>query len=249
MCSRLKGMGSVNMPRQCAARSAPSRRCFTVPRAGGITPRLDPRQRDSPLTARRPSDLLLDLQLRQYRGSLAFTGEPAQGAEEVAGTKRRRVMKRAANTAVIALLALVALAGASAAVPSSVTAAGLIYACVNNSSGTIHVVSETGACSNNEVRLVWANQDQVGALQQAVATLQAQIAAAGHALTSPNGQYSVGVADDGIVLEGPGVSIRLDAGDPASPTPTVTVSGRPSRWRPVERSRSKARLSTSTELA
>jgi len=156
---------------------------------------------------------------------LAFTGEPAQGAEEVAGTKRRRVMKRAANTAVIALLALVALAGASAAVPSSVTAAGLIYACVNNSSGTIHVVSETGACSNNEVRLVWANQDQVGALQQAVATLQAQIAAAGHALTSPNGQYSVGVADDGIVLEGPGVSIRLDAGDPASPTPTVTVSG------------------------
>ena len=134
-------------------------------------------------------------------------------------------MNRAANAAVVTLLALVGLAGAIAAVPSSVTAAGLIYACVNNSSGTIHIVGETSSCSSNEMRLVWANQDQVAALQQAVATLQAQVAAAGHSLTSPNGQYSVEVANDGIVLQGPGVSIRLDAGDPASPTPTVTVTG------------------------
>ena len=85
----------------------------------------------------------------------------------------------------------------------------------NNSSGTIHIVGETSPCANNEVRLVWANQDLVAALQRAVATL----------LTSPNGQYRVEVADDGIVLQGPGVSIQLDAGDPASPSPRVTVVG------------------------
>jgi len=134
-------------------------------------------------------------------------------------------MNRPAHAAVVTLLALAAVVGAMAALPSSVTAAGLIYACVNNSSGTIHIVGEASSCSSNEMRLVWANQDQVGALQQAVATLQAQVAAAGHSLTSPNGQYSVEVADDGIVLQGPGVSIRLDAGDPASPTPTVTITG------------------------
>ena len=133
-------------------------------------------------------------------------------------------MYRTAHAAVITLLTLVAFAGAIAALPTSATAAGLIFACVNNSSGTIHIVGETSSCSNNEVRLVWANQDQVAALQQAVGTLQAQVAAAGHSLMSPNGQYSVEVSNDGIVLEGPGVSIRLDAGDPASPTPTPTVT-------------------------
>jgi len=32
---------------------------------------------------------------------------------------------------------------------------GLIYACVNNSSGTIKIVSATAECSNNEISLVW----------------------------------------------------------------------------------------------
>ena len=134
-------------------------------------------------------------------------------------------MNRPARAAVVTLLVVAACAGAMAALPSSVTAAGLIYACVNNSSGTIHIVGETSSCSSNEMKLVWANQDQVAALQQAVATLQAQVAAAGHSLTSPDGHYSVDVSNDGIVLQGPGVSIRLDAGDPANPAPTVTVTG------------------------
>jgi len=134
-------------------------------------------------------------------------------------------MHRTAHAGLVTVLAVVALAGGIAALPPSTTAAGLIFACVNNSSGTIHIVGEGSTCSNNEVKLVWANQDQITALQQAVAALRAQVAAAGHSLTSPNGQYTIEVADDKIVLQGPGVSIRLDAGDPASPVATVTVTG------------------------
>ena len=133
-------------------------------------------------------------------------------------------MARTVNTFPATLLALLALTGTIAAAPSAAIAVGLIHACVNNSSGTIHVVGETSTCANNEVRLVWANQDQVAALQQAVAALQARVAGL-RSLTSPNGQYMIEVADDGIVLQGPGVSIQLDAGSPANPTPTVTITG------------------------
>jgi hypothetical protein len=34
----------------------------------------------------------------------------------------------------------------------------VIYACVNNSSGTIHVVSSADTCSTNEVALAWNQQ-------------------------------------------------------------------------------------------
>jgi hypothetical protein len=39
---------------------------------------------------------------------------------------------------------------------------GLIYACVNNNSGTIHVIAAGGACANNEVQLVWNQQGPKG---------------------------------------------------------------------------------------
>jgi hypothetical protein len=32
---------------------------------------------------------------------------------------------------------------------------GLIYACVNNGSGTIHIVGQGAACQSNEISLVW----------------------------------------------------------------------------------------------
>ena len=124
----------------------------------------------------------------------------------------------------VTLAALLVLTGAMAASPREATADQLIYACMNNRSGTIHIVGSASSCANNEVRLVWGSADQVVALQQAVATLQAQVAAL-HSLTSPNGQYAVDVADGGILLQGPGVSIQLNAGNPASPAPTVTVTG------------------------
>lgn len=37
-----------------------------------------------------------------------------------------------------------------------------IWACVNNSSGTIHIIPANGQCANNEVRLVWGQQGQKG---------------------------------------------------------------------------------------
>lgn len=40
---------------------------------------------------------------------------------------------------------------------------GLIYACVNNSSGTIKIVSATTACANNEIQVVWNAEGIVGA--------------------------------------------------------------------------------------
>ncbi len=36
------------------------------------------------------------------------------------------------------------------------------YACVNNSSGTIHVADESKACSSNEVRISWNQQGPTG---------------------------------------------------------------------------------------
>src|SRR5215470_10708788 len=34
-------------------------------------------------------------------------------------------------------------------------APGQIFACVNNSSGTIHVIAPNATCNNNEILLVW----------------------------------------------------------------------------------------------
>ena len=39
---------------------------------------------------------------------------------------------------------------------------GLIYACVNNSSGTIKIVSAASQCSNNEIQLVWNGEGVAG---------------------------------------------------------------------------------------
>src|SRR5437879_5592230 len=53
------------------------------------------------------------------------------------------------------VLALLALIGTIAGFPVAATAAGSIYACVNNSSGTIHIVGASASCASNEVLLVW----------------------------------------------------------------------------------------------
>src|SRR5205809_1221187 len=39
---------------------------------------------------------------------------------------------------------------------------GLIYACVNNSSGTIKIVSAASQCLNNEIQLVWNGEGVAG---------------------------------------------------------------------------------------
>jgi hypothetical protein len=62
-------------------------------------------------------------------------------------------MKRTNMT--LRLLAMLAFAGAIAGWPATATAANQIYACVNNSSGTIHIVGASASCGSNEILLVW----------------------------------------------------------------------------------------------
>ncbi len=62
---------------------------------------------------------------------------------------------------VITLVA--ALVGATTIGFAAATTAGVIYACVNNSSGTIHIVSATTSCANNELLLVWNAEGPTGA--------------------------------------------------------------------------------------
>src|SRR5262245_33449910 len=42
------------------------------------------------------------------------------------------------------------------------TGPAVIYACVNNSSGTIHVIAPTATCSANEIRLQWNSAGPTG---------------------------------------------------------------------------------------
>ena len=62
----------------------------------------------------------------------------------------------------LALVAALAFAAGSAVVAYADQAASQIYACVNNSSGTIHVIDAMAACAGNEVKLVWNTQGPQG---------------------------------------------------------------------------------------
>jgi collagen triple helix repeat protein len=53
---------------------------------------------------------------------------------------------------------------------ASAVTTGLIYACVNNSGGTIKIVSATTACANNEIQLVWNADGVIGATGASGAT-------------------------------------------------------------------------------
>ena len=55
-----------------------------------------------------------------------------------------------------------ALVGTTTLALAAATTAGVIYACVNNSSGTIHIVGDTATCSQNEVQLSWNTQGSQG---------------------------------------------------------------------------------------
>ncbi len=89
---------------------------------------------------------------------------------------------------------------------------GLIYACVNNSSGTIKIVSATASCASNEILLVWngeGSQGPTGATGPTGPTGPAGSFTG--TFTSPNGQCSISVTDTGIVLGGPSCPLQIDA--------------------------------------
>ena len=73
----------------------------------------------------------------------------------------RRIKSILARPALVIGLAL-ALVGGSAMTFAAAASTGVIYACVNNSSGTIHVVSSADTCSTNEVALAWNQQGPKG---------------------------------------------------------------------------------------
>ena len=73
----------------------------------------------------------------------------------VFGTRLGRIL-------VTALLATLAFGSGSAIAAYANQPASEIYACVNNSSGTIKVIGATGTCGTNEIRLVWNTQGPQG---------------------------------------------------------------------------------------
>src|SRR2546423_6224066 len=72
-----------------------------------------------------------------------------------------RVFVRSRPAMVITLAA--AIVGTSAVGLAGAITTGLIYACVNNSSGTIHIVTPTTICATNEVALSWKTEGATGA--------------------------------------------------------------------------------------
>src|SRR5436309_8895058 len=61
-----------------------------------------------------------------------------------------------------ALVAALAVAAGAALTAFADSPASVIYACVNNSSGTIHVVAADAACAGNELKLTWNTQGPPG---------------------------------------------------------------------------------------
>jgi hypothetical protein len=61
-----------------------------------------------------------------------------------------------------ALALAAAFAAGSAVVAHATAPSSEIYACVNNSSGAIHVTDATTACNSNEMKLVWNTQGPQG---------------------------------------------------------------------------------------
>ena len=62
----------------------------------------------------------------------------------------------------MAIVISAALIGTSTVGLATAVTTGLIYACVNNSSGTIKIVSATTLCANNEIQLVWNAEGLTG---------------------------------------------------------------------------------------
>ncbi len=87
------------------------------------------------------------------------------------------------------------------------------YACVNNNSGTIHVIDVSGTCTHNEMRISWNQQGPSGPQgipgADGASGPQGPTGPAGQdgadgtfsgTFTSSSGAYQLTVADDGIHL-------------------------------------------------
>lgn len=86
-----------------------------------------------------------------------------RGGDEV-HTRRLTLPGRALLRSRLAMAIMVAAAiiGTSTVGLATAVTTGLIYACVNNGSGTIKVVSATTTCATNEIQLVWNAEGVTG---------------------------------------------------------------------------------------
>ena len=73
------------------------------------------------------------------------------------------VIRRSLRRPAMVIVFVAALVGATTLGFAAATTAGVIYACVNNSSGTIHIVTATTVCATNEVALSWNTEGPQGA--------------------------------------------------------------------------------------
>lgn len=148
----------------------------------------------------------------------------------------RRMRPQLGRFGAVLLLAAAILGTLTASLAGAITT-GLIYACVNNSSGTIKVVSATSTCANNEILLVWNGEGTQGPAGPTGPTgptgATGPTGSTGPAgtfsgtFTSPNGQCSISITDAGIVIGGSSCPVRIDASttDLRSTTTTRIDSG------------------------
>ena len=80
-------------------------------------------------------------------------------------TRRFRLFARALlrSRLAVAITIAAAIIGTSTVGLATAVSTGMIYACVNNSSGTIKIVSATTTCANNEIQVVWNAEGVTGA--------------------------------------------------------------------------------------
>jgi len=123
----------------------------------------------------------------------------------------RRVVR---TKSVLLVMVIAAVAGLSAmgAGIAAMSSSSEINACFKRSNGSIYVVgegAERGSCQPNDVPIVWNVRGPAGPGGPA--------GAAGPPgtftglLSSPNGDFSIRVADTGIELKGPSSRIKLDS--------------------------------------
>jgi hypothetical protein len=75
---------------------------------------------------------------------------------------RRVLPPQVQRVLVLAIVAALSFAAGGALIAYADSPASVIYACVNNGSGTIHVIGATDSCAANEIKLSWNTQGPPG---------------------------------------------------------------------------------------
>jgi hypothetical protein len=123
-----------------------------------------------------------------------------------------------ARVAAVVVAALAGSAGISYATVRTTAADALIRGCYANRLGTLRVLEGTAQCTRRETPIWWNQQGPEGPTGPAGPEgprgpqgPQGPSGTFNGTFTSPNGQYSITVGDDGIELSGPNAGVRIGA--------------------------------------